>query len=297
VFNYEANTASLAGYPGDGKIGWNNATQTSATEITIAHINADSVDVGAVLEVLSSAAKFRLQASANNAQYQEWDVIGTPTLVDPETETERWVVPVSLASGSYSFGADEPLLFILSAGIQGPTGPTGATGATGPAGADGPTGATGAQGPIGPTGPTGATGATGPAGSGLLNTGGSPYNYAANTPWSLAVKTAIASFTFTTGTSGRATTRFSGNVSGLNNTWGDFSCGISGVAGTEKASTVHFHSNGLRTGFEIVFTHLLAANTLYTCNLSITPVSGTITCNAVSSPISNWLQAEAREGS
>lgn len=131
----------------------------------------------------------------------------------------------------------------------------------------------------------------------LLNTGGVPFNYALNTPWSITSKTTIATFTFTTTASGKVQLTVKGNFSGTNGAWADLISEIVAVAGTEKAATIHFHTNGPRDEFTIHRTITgLTANTLYTCTISITPGSGTITCNASSSPITNWLQGEAREG-
>lgn len=130
----------------------------------------------------------------------------------------------------------------------------------------------------------------------LLNTSGAPYNYAANSTWSTAAKTTIATFAFTSSSTGKVRLVFAGNLSGTNGAWGDLSCNVVGVAGSEKGASVHFHTQGPRNDFQVEYTHTLAANTLYTCTLYITPGSGSITCNAVSSPITNWLQASAREG-
>lgn len=122
VFAYIADTGATSGYPGDGLIRWNNATQTSATTIIVSHIDANGQDNGSILEVLETVAKFRLQHATNNAEYQEWSITGTPILIDAELSTERWEVPVSLSSGSYSFGDAAELLLILAAGLQGEPG-------------------------------------------------------------------------------------------------------------------------------------------------------------------------------
>lgn len=164
-------------------------------------------------------------------------------------------------------------------------------------GPQGPTGAAGTNGTNGTNGAAGATGATGAAGSALLNTGGTPWVYAANNSWTTTTKTTIATFTFTSGASGKARLSLAGNFSGGNGAWSDVGGEINGVAGTEKTQAMHFHTQGPRNSITIAYTYTgLTPSTLYTVTVSITPGSGTTTCNATSSPTTNWIQGEVREG-
>jgi hypothetical protein len=139
---------------------WNNATQTSATQINIDHIDADGIDVDIFLEILSVGDILVVQDRANSANFQKWEVSSAITVI-PNDYVQ---VPVTLLSsggtGTTGFANNADIfLAIVSAGVVGPTGPIGATG---PTGSTGPAGATG---PVGATGPIGATGATGPAGT------------------------------------------------------------------------------------------------------------------------------------
>jgi hypothetical protein len=162
---------------------WNNATQTSATQLNIDHIDADNIDIDLFLDILSVGDILVIQDRGNSANFQKWEVSSAITVI-PNDYVQ---VPVTFISsggtGTTGFANNADIfLAIVSAGIVGPTGPigaTGPTGSTGPAGATGPIGATGPTGPqgatgdIGPTGatgagatgPIGATGATGPAGT------------------------------------------------------------------------------------------------------------------------------------
>jgi hypothetical protein len=167
---------------------WNNATQTSATQINIDHINADGVDIDIFLALLSVGDVLVIQDKANSANYQKWEVSSAITIISNDYVEVPVTLVTSGGTGTTGFSNNvSVILAIVSAGVIGPTGPIGATGptgstgpvgATGPIGATGPTGpqgvtgdigSTGATGPEGPTGPIGATGATGPAGTNGLD--------------------------------------------------------------------------------------------------------------------------------
>lgn len=151
-------------------MGWNNSTQTSATELRISHLDADNEDTNVFLDLLDAGDILIIQDENVAANYQKWEVTSS------RTDNSTWDnFPVTLlgssGTGTTNFANSiSVLLIIISVGAVGPTGPTGPqgpTGATGPAGATGPTGATGPAGPQGvkgDTGDTGATGSTGPAG-------------------------------------------------------------------------------------------------------------------------------------
>jgi hypothetical protein len=140
---------------------WNNATQISATQININHINSDGIDVDIFLGLIKTNDVIIVQDANNSNNFQKWTVSATPTM-----QTNYVEVPVTLTSsagtGTTNFANNQALIVaIISTGIVGPTGATGPAGATGPTG---PTGATGTAGAIGATGPAGATGPTGPTG-------------------------------------------------------------------------------------------------------------------------------------
>jgi len=167
LFLYRANTGATSGYPGNGDILWNNATQTSATSINVSHLTDDNVDIDIFLALISQTEAITIQDQNSSANYQKWTISGTPTNTNPGAANSYWTYPVTLISsggtGTTGFANNHPLFLALVNGVVGATGPTGPTGPTGAASTTpGPTGSTG------PTGPTGAstTGPTGPTGAG-----------------------------------------------------------------------------------------------------------------------------------
>jgi hypothetical protein len=149
---------------------WNNATQISATQININHLNDDGVDIDIFLALIKTSDVIFVQDKNNSGNYQKWTVSATPTM-----QVDYIEIPVTLSTsagtGTTNFSNNHPIIVaIISTGIVGPTGatgPIGATGATGPQGVTGNAGATGATGPTGPigaTGPQGVTGDVGPTG-------------------------------------------------------------------------------------------------------------------------------------
>jgi hypothetical protein len=159
-----ANTGATSGYPGDGDILWNNATQTSATQLNISHLTDDGTDIDIFLALLSVGEQIIIQSQTASADYQTWTISGASTNVNPGAANSYWTYPVTLAGsggvGTTGFANGAALFLALVNGVSGPTGPGGPTGPTGAvstvAGPTGPTGTTGAGG-TGPTGPTGPT--------------------------------------------------------------------------------------------------------------------------------------------
>jgi collagen type VII alpha len=153
-YDYIAKTTATSGSPADTFILWNNATQTSATQINIDHINADGVDVDIFLDLLSLGDIVIIQDRTNSANYQKWQVSSAITVIANDYVEVPVTLLTSAGTGTTGFANNAALIVaIVSAGVIGPTGPIGATG---------PTGSTG------PTGATGATGATGPQGDPTL---------------------------------------------------------------------------------------------------------------------------------
>jgi len=182
LFLYRANTSATSGYPGDGDILWNNATQASATQINVSHLTDDNVDIDIFLALLSVGEQIIIQSQSNSADYQTWTISGTPSHLNPGAANAYWIYPVTLTAsggtGTTNFSSGQTLFLALVNGVSGPTGSTGPTGPTGAAstvagptgptgfGATGPTGAASTvAGPTGPTGSAGANGATGPTGA------------------------------------------------------------------------------------------------------------------------------------
>jgi hypothetical protein len=195
-YEYLANTTLFAGDPGAPFVIWDNATQTSATQINISHLTANGVDVDIFLALLTTGDTVILQDQTNSNNYQQWTV-SAPVTVFPN---QYVVVPVTYVGGGYSFSNNQPMIVAIR--VIGPIGPAGPTGPTGPTGATGSTGATGPTGPTGPTGATGATGPTGPTGA----TGAAGINgkvlqvVSASTTTQVAVATAVYTDTTLTAT-------------------------------------------------------------------------------------------------
>ncbi len=168
-YDYKAKTTITTGKPGSSYLIWNNATQISATQINIDHIDDDGIDIDIFLEILSPGDILVIQDRNNSVNFQKWEVSAAITIFP----NDYVIVPVTLinsgGTGTTNFANNHQIfLAIVSAGVIGPTGPigaTGPTGSTGPAGATGPIGVTGPTGPQGVTGNIGPTGATGPAGA------------------------------------------------------------------------------------------------------------------------------------
>jgi hypothetical protein len=175
LFRYKAKTTITTGYPGDGHIIWNNATQTSATVISISHLTDENIDIDIFLAQLIPTENITIQDQNASSNYQIWRITGALTNINPDTSTSYWTLPVTLVSsngtGTTNFANNHAIFAALVNGAEGATGPQGATGvvgvsgATGVAGVTGPTGPQGATGIQGPTGAIGITGATGPEGA------------------------------------------------------------------------------------------------------------------------------------
>ena len=171
LFRYKAKTTITTGYPGDGHIIWNNATQTSATVISISHLTNENIDIDIFLAQLIPTENITIQDQTASSNYQIWRITGALTNVNPDTSTSYWTLPVTLVSsngtGTTNFANNHEIFAALVNGAEGATGPQGATGvvgvsgATGVAGVTGPTGLQGATGVTGPTGVIGVSGATG----------------------------------------------------------------------------------------------------------------------------------------
>jgi hypothetical protein len=165
-YNYRSQTSSFGPPITNGRIEWDNATQTAATTIYVSHIDDLGNDVEVLLALLQIGDIILLQDQSANGNYQSWTVTSvTPVL------TQYVAYGVTLNTSTYIFPDNHQMLLIVAAvgstgatGPTGPTGPTGETGSTGPTGNTGLTGATGPQGVQGPTGPTGETGSTGDTG-------------------------------------------------------------------------------------------------------------------------------------
>jgi hypothetical protein len=126
-YNYKANTSSTSGDPGSTYILWNNATQSSATQISVSHLDANTVDIDIFLALLKLGDYIIIQDTANSNNYQKW-LITSNTL-----QTGYVQLGVTLDTSTHSFSNDDDIILALVySGTAGPTGATGPTGLTGP---------------------------------------------------------------------------------------------------------------------------------------------------------------------
>lgn len=141
-YNYKIKTGQTSGDPGNGGfILYDNATQTSATQLTIDHLTSTDVDIDIFLALLKAGDTLVIQDAANSDNYQQWSVNGAETLY-PNNYAE---VPVTLVAsagtGTTGFSNNhDVILVIVAAGVQGPTGAQGPTGLQGVQGIQGATG-------------------------------------------------------------------------------------------------------------------------------------------------------------
>jgi hypothetical protein len=163
-YHYNARTNTISGDPTNNQLGWNNATQINSTALRVSHIDKDNQDDSIFLDLVSQGDILIIQDTNDSANYQKWEVNGTPTY-NATWDNFPVTLLASAGTGTTNFANNHPLiLVIIAVGNTGPQGPQGIQGATGPKGDTGDTGPTGATGPQGPTGLTGATGPEGPQG-------------------------------------------------------------------------------------------------------------------------------------
>jgi hypothetical protein len=152
LFLYRANTAATSGYPGDGDLLWNNATQISATQLNVSHLTDDGTDIDIFLALLDAGEQIVVQSQSVSGDFQIWNISGAPTNINPGAANSYWTFPVTLDSsggtGTTNFSNTQALFLALVNGVTGPTGPGGPTGHTG-ASITGPTGPTGSIYPTG----------------------------------------------------------------------------------------------------------------------------------------------------
>ena len=165
LFLYRANANDQSGYPGDGYVLWNNATQINSTSINISHLTDNGVDVDIFLALLQDLQQITIQDQSNSANRQIWDVNGTPTQV-PGTNN-YWVVPVTLISSSgtgttgFSNNHNLFLAIVSQSGTSGVNGTSGTSGTAGTSGINGTSGTSGVSGTSGISGTSGTNGTSG----------------------------------------------------------------------------------------------------------------------------------------
>jgi len=112
AWNYNAKTNATSGYPGNGYLLWNNATQTSATSIIVSHLTDDDTDIELFLSFFVLNQKIFIQNRDDSSQNQVWQITGTPTVTGANTSTAYYTFPVTLVSSAgAAFTNNHSLLF------------------------------------------------------------------------------------------------------------------------------------------------------------------------------------------
>lgn len=116
-WKYRAKTSATSGYPGDGYMLWNNATQTSATALLFSHLTQDDLDIDIFLSFLATGDTIIIQDADDSGNFQEWEITGTPTNTNPGTATSYWTAPVVLQSsggtGTTGFPNNHSLIAVI----------------------------------------------------------------------------------------------------------------------------------------------------------------------------------------
>jgi len=112
AWNYNAKTNATSGYPGNGYLLWNNATQTSATSIIVSHLTDGDTDIELFLSFFVLNQKIFIQNRDDSSQNQVWQITGTPTVTGANTSTAYYTFPVTLVSSAgAAFTNNHSLLF------------------------------------------------------------------------------------------------------------------------------------------------------------------------------------------
>jgi len=97
---YKARTTATSGYPDNGHLLWDNATQTSATHLILSHLTEDGLDIDIFVTFTQAGDKIILQDSDDSGNNQQWDVTGAPVNTNGGTPTSYWTIPVTLDSSA-----------------------------------------------------------------------------------------------------------------------------------------------------------------------------------------------------
>jgi hypothetical protein len=112
AWRYRAKTNATSGYPTNGHLLWNNATQTSATEILVSHLDDEGSDIELFLSFFLEGQKIFIQNRDDSSQNQVWEITGTPTVTGANTSTAYYTFPVTLVSSAgAAFTNNHSILF------------------------------------------------------------------------------------------------------------------------------------------------------------------------------------------
>jgi hypothetical protein len=139
-YNYQADANQISGVPTTGHLFWNNASQVSATSITLSHIDSLGNDIDVFFPLFKTGDTFIIQDQNNSNNFQTWEISATPTIVLNSYISIPSTLVTSAGTGTTGFANNHQLIFaIVSSGLVGATGATGATGVQGSTGATGVT--------------------------------------------------------------------------------------------------------------------------------------------------------------
>jgi hypothetical protein len=112
AWRYRAKTNATSGYPTNGHLLWNNATQTSATEILVSHLDDEGSDIEFFLSFFLEGQKIFIQNRDDSSQNQVWEISVTPTVTGANTSTAYYTFPVTLVSSAgAAFTNNHSILF------------------------------------------------------------------------------------------------------------------------------------------------------------------------------------------
>jgi hypothetical protein len=112
AWRYKAKTNATSGYPTNGHLLWDNATQLSATNILVSHLDDEGSDIELFLSFFLEGQKIFIQNRDDSSQNQVWEITGTPTVTGANTSTAYYTFPVTLVSSAgAAFTNNHSILF------------------------------------------------------------------------------------------------------------------------------------------------------------------------------------------
>lgn len=84
---------TVGGEPTNGHIRYNNATQTSASILTVSDLTQDGIDIEIFLSLLATGTPLVIQDKDDYTNYQIWEISATPT-----QNANYFSIPVTLTS-------------------------------------------------------------------------------------------------------------------------------------------------------------------------------------------------------
>lgn len=112
AWRYKAKTNATSGYPTNGHLLWDNATQLSATNILVSHLDDEGSDIELLLSFFLEGQKIFIQNRDDSSQNQVWEITGTPTVTGANTSTAYYTFPVTLVSSAgAAFSNNHSILF------------------------------------------------------------------------------------------------------------------------------------------------------------------------------------------